>query len=167
MESVFETAAVLKHAYLLPALSVEEIRGSQTVDISARGLLSLDAESTQSAKKQLKSAVKLGYETILQRVTKDVGFALRSTERGLTRSAMLIQDAIATVLPKPGRSTEQRTMGVGSQGSMAYGAGSTAATTARLLYLRADRCPSQGEPHHLHGGLFNCNFVAWSCLLPE
>ena len=67
-------------------------------------------------KKQFKSAVKLGFETILERFTKDVEFASRATERGLTRSAMLIQDAIATtVLPNPDRTTEQRTMGVGSQ----------------------------------------------------
>ena len=76
---------------------------------------------------------------MVDRFSKDVAFALRSTERGLTRSAMLVQDAIATsVLPNPGRSSEQRTMGVGAQGSMAYGAGATAATTARLMFLRAD-----------------------------
>ena len=78
--------------------------------------------------------IKLGYTGVLDRFTKDVAFALRSTERGLTRSAMLVQDALATaVLPNPGRNTEQRTMGVGPQGSMTYGAGSTAALTARLL----------------------------------
>ena len=121
------------------SLSVEDIRGSQRSDISQRGLLSLDAESTQTAKKQVKSALKLGYTSVLDRFTKDVSFALRSTEHGLTRSAMLIQVAIATaVLPNPGRSSEQRTMGVGAQGSMQYGAGSTAASTARLLFLRAE-----------------------------
>ena len=68
-----------------------------------------------------------------------MAFALRSTERGLTRSAMLVQDAIATaVLPNPGRSSEQRTMGVGAQGGMQYGAGANAASTARLLFLRAE-----------------------------
>ena len=52
---------------------------------------------------------------------------------------MLVQDAIATaVLPNPGRSSEQRTMGVGAQGSMQYGAGANAASTARLLFLRAE-----------------------------
>ena len=76
------------------SISVEHIRGSQSSDISQRGLLSLDAESTQTAKKQVQSALKLGF-------TNDVAYALRSTERGLTRSAMLVQDAIATaVLPK-------------------------------------------------------------------
>ena len=74
-------------------LSVEEIRGGQTSDLSACGLLSLDAEATQGAKKNLKSATKLGYSGILDRFTKDVAFALRSTERGLTRSAMLVQAA--------------------------------------------------------------------------
>ena len=76
---------------------------------------------------------------MLDRFTNDVAFALRSTERGLTRSAMLVQDAIATaVLPNPGRSSEQRTMGVGAQGSMQYGAGAKAASTARLLFLHAE-----------------------------
>ena len=65
------------------AFSVEEIRGGQTADLSARCLLSLDAEAKQGAKKQLKSAIKLGYSGILDRFTKDVAFALRSTERGL------------------------------------------------------------------------------------
>ena len=114
---------------------------SQSSDISQRGLLSLDAEPTQTAKKQVKSALKLGYTSVLDRFTSDVSFAIYilSTERGLTRSAMLVQDAIATaVLPNPGRSSEQRTMGVGAQGSMQYGAGSTAASTARLLFLRAE-----------------------------
>ena len=96
------------------ALLVEEVRGSQTADLSSRGLLSLDAESTQSAKKQPKSAVKLGFDNILDRFTKDVAFALRATERGLTRSAMLVQDVLASaVLPNLGRNTEQLTMGVG------------------------------------------------------
>ena len=66
----------------LGALRVEDIRGGQTVDLSARGLLSLDAEATQGAKKQLKSAIKLGYSGTLHS-----SLALRSTERGLT-SAM-------------------------------------------------------------------------------
>ena len=88
---------------------------------------------------QVKSALKLGYTSVLDRFTNDVAFALRFTERGLTRSAMLVQDAIATaVLPNPGRSSEQRTMGVGAQGSMQYGAGANAASTARLLFLRAE-----------------------------
>ena len=87
------------------SISVEHISGSQSSDISQRGLLSLDAESTQTAKKQVKSALKLSYNSVLDRFTNDVAFALRSTERGLTRSAMLVQDAIATaVLPNPGRS---------------------------------------------------------------
>ena len=121
------------------SISVDHIRGSQSSDISQRGLLSLDAESTKTAKKQLKSALKLGYKSVLDRFTNDVAFALRSTERGLTRSAMLVQDAIATaVLPNPGRSSEQKTMGVGAQGSMQYGAGANAAFTARLLFLRAE-----------------------------
>ena len=116
------------------SISVEHIRGSQSSDISQRGLLSLDAESTQTAKKQMRSALN---KSVLDRFTNDVAFALRSTERGLTRSAMLVQDAIATaVLPNPGRSSEQRTMGVGAQGSMQYGAGANAASTARLLFLR-------------------------------
>ena len=103
------------------SISVEHIRGSQGSDISQRGLLSLDAESTQTAKKQVKSALKLGFKSVLDRFINDVGFALRSTERGLTESAMRIQDCIATaVLPNPGRSSEQRTMGVGAQGSMQY-----------------------------------------------
>ena len=120
-------------------LAVEDIRGSQSSDIGQRGLLSLDAESTQTAKKQVKSALKLGYTSVLDRFTTDVSFALGSTERGLTRSAMLVQDAIATAaLPNPGRGSEQRTMGVGAQGSMQYGAGSTATSTARLLFLRAE-----------------------------
>ena len=97
------------------SISVEHIRGSQSSDISQRGLLSLDAESAQTAKKQVKSALKLGYNSVLDRFTNDVAFALRSSERGLTRSAMLVRDAIATaVLPNPGRSSEQRTMGVGA-----------------------------------------------------
>ena len=54
------------------ALSVEDIHGGQTADLSNRGLLSLDAEATQSAKQQLKSAVKMGYTSILDRFTKDV-----------------------------------------------------------------------------------------------
>ena len=121
------------------SISVEHIRGSQSSDISQRGLLSLDAESTQTAKKQVKSALKLGYKSVIDRFTNDVAFALRSTERGLTQSAMRVQDAIATaVLPNPGRSSEQRTMGVGVQGSMQYGAGANAAFTARLLFLRAE-----------------------------
>ena len=78
------------------SISVEHIRGSQSCDISQTGLLSLDAESTQTAKKQVKSALKLGYNSVLDRFTNDVmAFALRSTERGLTRSAMLVQDAKA------------------------------------------------------------------------
>ena len=82
--------------------------------------ISLDADATQGAKTH-KSATQLSYSGILDRFTKDVAFALRSTERGLTRSAMLIQDVLATVVfPNPGRNTEQRTMGVGSQGSMTY-----------------------------------------------
>ena len=53
---------------------------------------------------------------------------------------MLVQIMLANaVLPNAGRSTEQRTMGVGSHGSIAYGAGATAATTARLLYLRGEQ----------------------------
>ena len=120
-------------------ITVEHIRGSQGSDISQRGLLSLDAESTQTAKKQVKSALKLGFKSILDRFVNDVGFALRSTERGLTQSAMRVQDCIATaVLPNPGRSAEQRTMGVGAQGSLQYNAGANAASTARFLYLRAD-----------------------------
>ena len=106
------------------SISVEHIRGSQSSDISQRGLLSLDAESTQTAKKQVKRALKLGYKSVIDRFTNDVAFALRSTERGLTQSAMRVQDAIATaVLPNPARSSQQRTMGVGAQGSMQYGAG--------------------------------------------
>ena len=90
-------------------------------------------------KKQVKSALKLGFKSVLDRFINDVGFALRSTERGLTQSAMRVQDCIATaVLPNPGRSSEQRTMGVGAQGSMQYNAGANATSTARLLYLRAD-----------------------------
>ena len=97
------------------SITVEHIRGSQGSDISQRGLLSLDAESTQTAKKQVKSALKLGFKSVLDRFINDVGFALRSTERGLTQSAMRVQDCIATaVLPNPGRSSEQRTMGVGA-----------------------------------------------------
>ena len=120
-------------------ITVEHIRGSQGSDISQRGLLSLDAESTQTAKKQVKSALKLGFKSVLDRFINDVGFALRSTERGLTQSAMRVQDCSATaVLPNPGRSSEQRTMGVGAQGSMQYNAGANATSTARFLYLRAD-----------------------------
>ena len=136
------------------ALSVEEIRGGQTADLSARGLLSLDAEGTQGAKKQLKSAVKLGYSGILDMFTKDVAFALRSTERGLTRSAMLVQDVLATaVLPNPGG---------GSQASMTYGAGSTAAITARLLYLRRPFCCiAQGRTRFKHDRQPDCHLLAW------
>ena len=78
------------------SISVEHIRGSQGSDISQRGLLSLDAESTQTAKKQVKSALKLGFRSVLDRFINDIGLALRSTERGLTQSAMRIQDCIAT-----------------------------------------------------------------------
>ena len=49
------------------SISVEHIRGSQSSDISQRGLLSLDAESTQTAKKQVKSALKLGYKSVIDR----------------------------------------------------------------------------------------------------
>ena len=117
----------------------------------------------------MKSALKLGYTSVLDRCTNDVAFALRSTERGLTRSAMLLQDAIATaVLPNPGRSSEQTTMGVGAQGSMQYGAGATAASTARLLFLRADPAAlSQGQPHQLDDGSHHGGVVAWGGLLPQ
>ena len=88
------------------SISVEHIRGSQSSDISQKNL-SLDAESTQTAKKQVKSALKLGYKSVIDRFTNDVAFTLRST-------------AIATaVLPNPGRRFEQRTMGVGAQGRTA------------------------------------------------
>ena len=49
------------------SISGEHIRGSQSSDISQRGLLSLDAESTQTAKKQVKSALKLGYKSACDR----------------------------------------------------------------------------------------------------
>ena len=62
------------------SISVEHIRGSQGSDISQRGLLSLGAESTQTAKKQVKSALKLGFKSVLDRFINDVGIALRSTE---------------------------------------------------------------------------------------
>ena len=67
------------------SMTVEHIRGSQGSDISQRGLLSLDAESTQTAKKQVKTALKLGFKSVLDRFINDVGFALCSTERGLTQ----------------------------------------------------------------------------------
>ena len=87
-------------------ITVEHIRGSQGSDISQRGLLSLDAESTQ------KSALKLGFKSILDRFVNDVGFALRSTERGLTQSAMRVQDCIATaVLPNPGEAQSREPWG--------------------------------------------------------
>ena len=63
------------------SISVEHIRRSQSSDISQRGLLSLDAESTQTAKKQVKSALKLGYKSVIDRFTNDVAFALRSSYR--------------------------------------------------------------------------------------
>ena len=129
--------------------------------ISQRGLLSLDAESTQTAKKQVKSALKLGFKSVLDRFINDVGFALRSTERGLAQSAMRVQDCIATaVLPNPGRSSEQRTMGVSAQGSMQYNAGANATSTARLLYLLAD--PAELLKANLISSRNNpCMAVSW------
>ena len=112
------------------ALSVEEIRGGQTVDLSAWGLLSLDAEATQDAKKQFKSAIKLGYSGILDRFTKDVAFALRSTERGLTRSAMMVQDRPQHGAAYPGH---------GLTGKHDLWRRLHRRKTARLLYLRDDR----------------------------
>ena len=144
-------------------LSVEEVRDGQTADLSSRGLLSLDAETAQSAKKQLKTAVKLGFANIFDRFTKDVAFALRAAERGLTRAAMLVQDVLASaVLPNPFRNTEQRTISVGSQASMTYGAGSTAAATARLL-----RSAPQGWAGFIVGRLPHCRVLARGRILAE
>ena len=88
------------------ALSVEEIGGAQTADLSSRGLLSLDAETTQSAKKHLKSATKLGFANILDRSTKDVAFVLRATERGLARSVTM---HCKTFWPQPSYRTQAGT----------------------------------------------------------
>ena len=79
-------------------ITVEHIRGSQGSDISQRGLLSLDAEWTQTAKKQVKSALKLGFKSVLDRFINDVGFALRSTERGLTQSRTASQPPSSQIL---------------------------------------------------------------------
>ena len=141
--SLTESAAVFKERCTVVGLTPDTVQILEGKSINTLGSdisqLSLDAESTQAAKKQVKSALKLGFKSVLDRFINDVGFALRSTERGLTQSAMRIQDCIATaVLPNPGRSSEQSTMGVGAQGSMQYNAGANATSTARLLYLRAD-----------------------------
>ena len=146
-------------------ITVEHIRGSQGSDISQRGLLSLDAESTQTAKKQVKSALKLGFKSVLDRFINDVGFALRSTERGLTQSAMRVQDATA-VLPNPGRSSEQRTMGVGAQGSMQYNAGANATSTARFpLPARRPSGASQSKSDYVSKLPLHGSVLAWSSIL--
>ena len=146
-------------------LSVQEIRGSQTSDISEPGLLSLDAESTQAAKKQVKSALKLGYASVLDRFTKDVAFALRSTERGLTRSAMLVQDAIATavllkVLSNALRAWVLKVVWLTELEQPLPRLRGSCFCVPILL-------PSSRQASSTPWRIPRCDFVAWSGLLPE
>ena len=64
---------------------------------------------------------------LYHRTVEDAAFAILADRliAGFGDSAKLAN----AVLPNPGRSTEERTMGVGSQGSMAYGALATAVSS--------------------------------------
>ena len=127
------------------SISVEHIRGSQSSDI--------DAESTQTAKKQVKSALKLSYNSVLDRFTNDVAFALRSTERGLTRSVMLVRDAIATCASEPRTEFRAEDDGCRSAGEYAVrGRGQCSINSTPALPSCRTCCSSQGKPHHFDDG---------------
>ena len=58
-----------------------------------------------------------GFNSVSDRFTKDITFELQSTDRGLTKSSMPVIALKDVVLPSPGRSSEPRSVGVGSHGS--------------------------------------------------
>ena len=65
------------------AMSVEEIRGGQTADLSSRGLLSLDAEATRSAKRSQSE----GDDEVCNACAGRLGYSSLTTSRPEHRAA--------------------------------------------------------------------------------
>ena len=97
-----------------------------------RGLNSPDSAVIQEARKKLKSALKTGYHSLLDRYELDLQYRVRMLEVGRREADMLRMELSANlVLAAPKQSQAQRTLGVGL--------GSTSESRiARLAYIKTD-----------------------------
>ena len=167
VEVVFETAAVLKFKIASEGiLCIEPVPGSTILyirdTVKDKILYSrlLDAQATRTgAADQMEDTSPTQVVAVTQSASASTDVAVIPEEprrrpttnlefpcRGTVLLCEVLRaingvwaDQVCHAVPNPGRDTEQRTMGVGSQGSMTYGARLTEAVTARLLYLRDDR----------------------------
>ena len=92
---------------------------SASKDVAARGMASFEGDSIRKAKLALGKAKKLGFQTILERFTKDNTYACSLTNNGITRRSVRVMDCLVQAyLPNPGRTTTQRAMAVGSNATV-------------------------------------------------
>ena len=92
---------------------------SASKDVAGRGMASFEGDSIRKAKLALGKAKKLGFQTILERFTKDNTYACSLTNNGITRRSVRVMDCLVQAyLPNPGRTTTQRAMAVGSNATV-------------------------------------------------
>ena len=118
-------------AQVLASVGTSDLREEDRNSI-IRGLNSPDSAVIQEARKKLKSALKSGYHSLLDRYELDLQYRVRMLEVGRREADMLRVELSANlVLAAPKQSQAQRTLGVGL--------GSTSESRiARLAYIKTD-----------------------------
>ena len=100
-------------AQVLASVGTSDLREEDRNSI-IRGLNSLDSAVIQEARKKLKSALKNGYHSLLDRYELDLQYRVRMLEVGRREADMLRMELSANlVLAAPKQSQAQRTLGVG------------------------------------------------------
>ena len=118
-------------AQVLASVGTSDLREEDRISI-IRGLNSPDSAALQEARKKLKSALKNGYHSLLDRYELDLQYRVRMIEVGRREADMLRMELCANLLlAAPKQSQAQRTLGVGL--------GSTSESRiARLAYIKTD-----------------------------
>ena len=118
-------------AEVLASVGTSDLREEDRISI-VRGLNSPDSAVIQEGRKKLKSALKNGYHSLIDRYELDLQYRVRMIEAGRREAEMLRMELCTNlVLAAPKQSQAQRTLGVGS--------GSTSESRiARLAYVKME-----------------------------
>ena len=118
-------------AEVLASVGTSDLREEDRISI-VRGLNSPESAVIQEGRKKLKSALKNGYHSLIDRYELDLQYRVRMIEAGRREADMLGMELCANlVLAAPKQSQAQRALGVGS--------GSTSESRiARLAYVKME-----------------------------